>query len=130
MIKLTIKFTGKAEEDFRELLDLTKCDSKDIILDALALLYCAVTNKSIKSYIRESRLVSMQIADWLNVSLKDGDSVSKLCDPELMALFERDQELFDEIVRIDPSYKDLVMSPKEFHRHLVELARGQYKQTH
>jgi len=81
-------------------------------------------------YASETRLISRQITEWVRANLKDGDSISKLYDPELMVLIERDQKLFDEIVKLDSSYKDLVMPPKEFHRHLVELARGQYKQTH
>ena len=46
MIKLRVNLTEKAEEGFRELLDLTKCSSEDIILDALALLHCAVKGRT------------------------------------------------------------------------------------
>lgn len=45
MIKLNVTLTNKAEECFRELLDTTKCDEKDIVLDALALLHLAVENR-------------------------------------------------------------------------------------
>ncbi|OGM99588.1 MAG: hypothetical protein A2817_01860 [Candidatus Yanofskybacteria bacterium RIFCSPHIGHO2_01_FULL_39_8b] len=80
-------------------------------------------------YLAEAILVSRQISDWLKTNIKDGVAVSKLYDPELMALFERDQKVYDEIIKIDPSYISIFVSPKEMHCYLVELARGQYKQT-
>ena len=46
MTKLKVSLTGDAEKNFRELLDITKCDGEDIVLDALALIHCAVINKT------------------------------------------------------------------------------------
>ena len=44
--KIVIKLTGRAEERFRELLDKTRVDEKDIVLDALSLLHFAVMEKA------------------------------------------------------------------------------------
>lgn len=43
MIKLVVKLNGQAEEEFKELLEKTQADKKDIVLDALALLSFAVS---------------------------------------------------------------------------------------
>jgi len=43
MIKLQIRLTEEAEKSFQELLDKTGASKEVIILDALALLHCAVT---------------------------------------------------------------------------------------
>jgi hypothetical protein len=84
--------------------------------------------KILKLYAHESYLISRQITDWLRVNIKDGNPISKLYDPELMALFEKSQELHNKIIELDPSYN--ATPPLQFHNHIVELARGQYKQTH
>ncbi len=46
MIKLKINLTGDAEKEFRELLDITGYDGKNVVLDALALIHCAAKNKT------------------------------------------------------------------------------------
>lgn len=42
MTKLVVRLSGKAEECFKELVNNTRADKKDIVLDALALLHFAV----------------------------------------------------------------------------------------
>lgn len=82
------------------------------------------------SYLRESRLISQEICNWVKANIKDGVPVSKLYGPEFVALIEKDQRLYEEIIKIDPGYKDKFIPPKELHKHFVELAQGKHKTSH
>ena len=87
-------------------------------------------NDVLLAYLRESVLISKQISEWLKGNIKDGVPVSRLYAPELMALVEKDQELYDRIIKLDPKWGNTIIPPFEMHKHLIELAQGKYKQTH
>jgi len=46
MTKLTVRLSGKAEKRFKDLLNMTKADEREVVLDALALLHYALREVS------------------------------------------------------------------------------------
>jgi len=111
----------------------------NIVLLFLLLSYILFTIKYLVNFersrrairlMKESTKVSSQIELWLKNNLKEGCRVSVLSDPELVALFQKDQELYDIIIKLDPEWGNTQMPPAEMHKYFIELARGQHKQTH
>lgn len=80
--------------------------------------------------IKESTKTGSQIVVWIKENVKDSFPIEVLNHPELLLLFQKDQELYDRICELDPEWRKTAMPPAEMHKHLIELARGQYKQTH
>ena len=89
-------------------------------------------NNILISYLRESSELSSEISEWIKGHREEieEDSIKTLNNPELLSLIQQAQELDDVIITFDPALKGKVISPKEFHRHLLEVAEGKYKQTH
>lgn len=80
--------------------------------------------------IKESTKTASHIVVWIKENVKDSFPIEVLNHPELLSLFQKDQQLYDRICELNPEWRKTAMPPLEMHKHLIELAQGQYKQTH
>lgn len=77
--------------------------------------------------IREAVGLNQKIAAWIRDNVKDGCPISILSHQDLLALFKRDQELYNKIIKLDPEWGNVAIPPAEMHKHFIELAQGKYK---
>ena len=87
-------------------------------------------NRKVLKYVHESCRLGLEIASWIKHNVKDGAPIEVLNGPEITVLYQRDQELYDKIIKLYPEWKKNQVPPLEMHKHLFEIAQGKYKKSH